>query len=100
MGRKEILKGLGINKKNDYSAIAVRQTGILQECKIPKRIFWISKGLLIRFFKRDYSGHTICVAYHIVELTEIKRNYRGLLHNIYGSKQIYPEFRFKKLCNN
>lgn len=28
MGRKEILKGLGINKKNDYPAEAVRQTGI------------------------------------------------------------------------
>lgn len=27
-GRKEILKGLGINKKNDYPAEAVRQTGI------------------------------------------------------------------------
>lgn len=28
MSRKEILKGLGINKKNDYPAEAVSQTGI------------------------------------------------------------------------
>lgn len=45
-GRKEILKGLGINKKNDYPAEAVRQTGIDTGMQNHPKDFQESKGQL------------------------------------------------------
>lgn len=45
-GRKEILKGLGINKKNDYQAEAVRQTGIDTGMHNTQKDFQESKGQL------------------------------------------------------
>lgn len=45
-GRKEILKGLEINKKNDYPAKAVRQTGIDIGMQNTPKDFRESKGQL------------------------------------------------------
>lgn len=45
-GRKEILKGLEINKKNDYPAEAVRQTGIDIGMQNTQKDFQESKGQL------------------------------------------------------
>lgn len=45
-GRKEILKGLGIKKKNDYPAEAVRQTGIDTGMQNTQKDFQELKGQL------------------------------------------------------
>ena len=45
-GRKEILKGLEIKKKNDYPAEAVRQTGIDIGMQNTQKDFQESKGQL------------------------------------------------------